>query len=182
MFYAKVNGQASDPGSFAARARGFGASAAQGVGGAAQTAAMGVSKGVRQGVYSVRVWAAPRLESAAGYCTTTAAPKVSSALLVTARQLRPEDMTRKKGHSVLTWSILAASVLAAAGAVAAIVRYRYRATADVEAEEDFEVVSPAGGGTAGMPAEGAAGESRAADSTATGTDAEVNGRVSASGW
>ena len=109
MFYAKVNRQTTDPGGFVARARDFGAiaaqsaaTAAQGVGTAAQTAAVGTGKGVRQGVYNVRVWAAPRLESAAGYCTTTAAPKVSSALLVTARQVRPEDIRAKKGRSVLT--------------------------------------------------------------------------------
>ncbi len=193
MFYAKANGQGSDPTrtAFVVRARDWGASAgqtaaaaAQGVGSAAQTAAVGVGKGVRQGVYSVRVWAAPRLESAAGYTTTTVAPKVSSALMVTARQVRPEDVTQKKGRSVLTWSILAAAVVAAAGAAAALVRYRYRAAMAEGAEDDeFDAVGPAGE-TTGTPAgeaapAGAAGVSGPAE---TKTDAEVNGRVSASGW
>src|SRR6266702_3607479 len=63
---------------------------------AAQTAATDLTKEVKRGVYTARSWAAPRLESAADYCTTTVAPKVSSALRTTARQVRPADTTSSK--------------------------------------------------------------------------------------
>ena len=198
MFYAKVNGQVTDPESatFVVRAREFGASAAQsaamalqGAGTAAQTAAMGVNKGVRQGVYSSRLWIAPRLESAADYTTTTAAPKVSSALLVTARQVHPEDLTQKKGRSALTWSLLASAVLAAAGAVAALVWYRYNSTMTAETEEEEFIVTTTGGETTMTPAAGtepagtmAGSGTGTAESTSTGKDTGVNGRVSTSGW
>src|ERR1700722_11367322 len=93
---------------------------------AAQQAAVNVRKGVGQGMYSARTWAAPRLESAADYTTKTAAPKVSSALKKTARQVSPPS-GRSKGRRVLAWTALGAATLAAVGAGAAIVRYRYRA-------------------------------------------------------
>ena len=67
--------------------------AAQEVSTAAQTAATGVSKGV----YNARRWAAPQLENAAEYTTTTAAPKVSAVLLSTARQVNPEDVPHQSG-------------------------------------------------------------------------------------
>ena len=111
MFYARQDSKAAEPDSFAIRVRNVSASAAQtaaqGVGSAAQTAAAGVSKGVKQGVYVTRVWAAPRLESAAEYTTATVAPKVSAALMGTASQVRPEEVSQKKSHSVLMWSALA---------------------------------------------------------------------------
>ena len=117
---------------------------------------------------------APRLESAADYTTATVAPKVSSALRNSAEQVRPLDM-RKKSRSVLTWSVLAAAMAATAGAVAALVKYRYRATTTGEKED------PAATGTENpAPADTTSGAP--ADSTTTNADAGVNGRVSASGW
>jgi len=190
VFYAKANSKANGTDSLAARARDAGTAAAaaahtaataaqtaaqaaqtaaQEVSSAAQTAAQEVNQGVRQGVYRARVWTAPRLESAADYATETMAPKVSSALRVTARQLSPEDMRRKNGHSVLTWSVLGAAVLAAAGAVAAMVRHRYRSAMAADTKED---------GDAGTASAGTA--EPAADSAATSPDSGVNGRVSAS--
>ena len=112
--------------------------AAQEVSNAAQAAATGVSKGV----YNARRWAAPQLENAAEYTTMTAAPKVSAVLRSTARQVNPEDVPPKRSSSPLTWSFLAAAVLAAAGAVAVLVRQRYRTAMDADTEEE------AGGGTA----------------------------------
>jgi hypothetical protein len=212
VFYAKVNvGRTSQPngGTFVTRARSFGATtgqsaatAMQGVSSAAQTAYAGVSKGVQQGVYNVRVWAAPRLESAADYHATTVAPKVTSALLVSAQQVRPVDVTKKKGPSVLTWSLLAAAVMAAAGAVSALVVYRNRAAMTAETDdEDFTVDAagqttqttvvapgagtvPVGTTTAGTTTAGGASTMSTADSgrATTSTDAGVNGRVSASDW
>jgi hypothetical protein len=181
VFYARQDSSATEPDSFAIRVRNVSASAAQsaaqGVSTAAQTAAAGVGKGVKQGVYVTRVWAAPRLESAADYTTTTVAPKVSSALKASAQQVRPEDVTPKKSRSVLTWSLLAAAVLATAGAVAALVRHRYNAVMAEEADEDFGTET--GGGAATGTEDAPAGDT---ESAATGTDAGVNGRVSASGW
>lgn len=147
-------------------------SAAQGVNSAAQTAAANVSKGVKQGVFGARGWAAPRLESAADYVTATAGPKVSSALRATAKQVSPPDTRRSKLRSALTWSVLGAAVLAAAGAAGVMVRKRYQAAMAADTELDT--------------AEGAANSpDTKGDSTGTASaskDAGVNGRVSASGW
>ena len=180
MFYARQDSKAVEPESFAIRVRNVSASAAQtaaqGVGSAAQTAAAGVSKGVKQGVYVTRVWAAPRLESAAEYTTTTVAPKVSAALKGTASQVRPEEVSQKKSHSVLMWSALAAAVVATAGAVAALMRYRYRAAMTADENNEFETaVQASQAETEGSQAEGSA-------PTETSTDVGVNGRVSTSGW
>jgi hypothetical protein len=187
VFYAKQDNKASEPVSFTVRVRGFGSnagqSAAQGISSAAQTAAAGVSNGVRQGVYVTRVWAAPRLESIADYTTATVAPTVSSALRSTAQQVRPVDVTQKKSRSMLTWSLLAAAVLATAGAVAALVRYKNSNSMEIDAEEEFAPVGQAGTETgaaatpATTPAEGSATTSQGASDSAS-ADAGVNGRVS----
>jgi hypothetical protein len=197
VFYARQDNNASEPDGFVVRVRAYGANAAQtaaqGVSSAAQTAAAGVSKGVRQGVYSTRVWAAPQLESAADYTVTTVAPKVSSALRSTAQQIRPVDVTPKKSRSMLTWSVLAAAIVATAGAVTAAVMYRLRSSVDVETDEEFSTAGPAstasGAGSAGGAESrtGGAESSTTAGSSTAGsagdsTDAGVNGRVSTSGW
>src|ERR1700728_3228102 len=83
--------------SAAATAQTAAQTAAQSVNSAAQTAAAEVSKGVKQGVYQARGWAAPVLENAAEYTTSTLAPKVSTALRSTAQQVRPEDVRKSKG-------------------------------------------------------------------------------------
>lgn len=193
MFYANSSNKASEPVTFTVRVRGVGSSAAQtaaqGISSAAQTAAAGVSKGVRQGVYVTRVWAAPRLESVADYTTATVAPKVDSALRSTAQQIRPEDVTQKKSRSMLTWSVLAAAVLATAGAVAALVRYRYNNSITVDAGEEFGPAGAAAAETgttekgAGTPAaEGSTAAGSGQADSATAADAGVNGRVSSPGW
>jgi hypothetical protein len=115
--------------------------AARSAGSAAQTTAAGVSKGLRQGVYNARGWAAPRLEGAADYCTTTVAPTVSTALRTTARKVGPANAVNPARHrsaSALTWSLLGVAILAAAGAGAAMVRYRYRAAMAIDSETDAE--------------------------------------------
>jgi hypothetical protein len=138
---------------------------------AAQLAAVNVRKGVGTGIHGARSWAAPRLESAADYTTKTAAPKVSSALKKTARQVQPANGRSKR--SVLAWTALGAAILAAVGAGAAIARYRYRAAmaADsVRAGSDLP-----GSKAAGRP-------DAAADPVDANTDTSVNGRVTASKW
>jgi hypothetical protein len=156
--------------------------AAQTASGATQTAAAGVSKGVKQGVYNARSWAAPRIDTAADYCATTVAPKVSTALHNTARQVRPVEATKSRRSSILIWSVLGAAVLAALGAAAAMARYRYRAEIAAESEDaDEEVLpDPAGGQAAPASPDG----TRPASEKPKGQDTETpaNGRVTASGW
>jgi hypothetical protein len=163
------------------------ASTAQNASGAAQTAAANLSNGVRQGVYTARTWAAPRLEVAADYTTATVAPKVSAALRSTARQVSPADTTTSK-RSVVTWSVLGAAVLAALGAAAAVMRYRYRAaiaaeteTADETETESEEVL---GDSTGSQPASASPddAESEAAKPTVQSPETPVNGRVTTPGW
>ncbi len=146
--------------------------AAQQMNSAAQTAAANVSQGTKQGVYTARSWAAPRLESAADYVTATAAPTVSSALRSTAQQVRP-PAPRRGIRSALTWSLLGAAIAAALGAAGAMIWKRYQAAmaADTEVDEAGETPAPAD-----------AAKTDSAPEAGTGTDAGVNGRVSASGW
>lgn len=173
MFYASPNNMQSGPDSFTMRMRGYGANAGQMVAQGAQTAAAGIGKGVKQGVYVTRVWAAPRLENVADYTTATVAPKVSTALRDAANQVRPADLTQKKSRSALTWSLFATGVVAIAGAVTAMVRYKYR-TATVADADDFDTAGS--GKTTTDPADASA------ESTTASTDTGANGRVSASGW
>jgi len=182
VFYARANNKDNGTDSLAARAReastaaaAAAQTAAQQASSAAQTAAQGVNQGVRQGVYRARIWTAPRLESAADYTTATMAPKVSSALRVTARQVSPQDMHQKNGRSALTWSVLGVAVLAAAGAVAAMVRHRYRSAMAADTEEDAST----GTAPAGTASQDGSADSASAPA-ATSPDAGVNGRVSAS--
>jgi hypothetical protein len=200
VFYAKGNTKASGSGTVAGRARDAGVaaaraaaaskaaqaaaaaaqaaaqSAAQGANNAAQAAASGVGKGVQQGVYSARGWAAPVLHNVADYTSSTLAPKVSSALHSTADQVSPVD-TRKKGRSMITWSLLAAAVLAAIGAAAAVVRKRYQVAMDADTEADAT-----GAATEGTAGSADAAQAEANPAAASGTDTGVNGRVSTSGW
>ena len=208
MFYAKASNTANGSASIAARARDAGIAAAkaaaassaaqaaavaaqsaaqtaaqtattaaqaaaQGMNSAAQAAAAGVSQSARQGVYNARGWAAPRLESAADYVTATAAPAVSSALRSTAQQVRPPDPRQRRMRSTLTWSLLGAAIAAALGAAGAMIWRRYQAAmaADTEVDEAEET-----------PGSADAAKTDSAPAAGTGTDAGVNGRVSASGW
>ena len=138
---------------------------------AAQTAAMKVRKGVDQGVYDARRWAAPRLESAADYTTKTAAPKVSSALKKTARQVQPSKGRSKR--SVLAWTACGAAILAALGAGAALARYRYRTATAADSEQPD-------GKRPGSTAE--ARPNAPASPADANADTSVNGRVTTSSW
>ena len=159
----------------AALAAAAAANAAQSASGTAQMAAAGLNKGVKQGVRNARSWAAPRLDSAADYCTTTVAPKVSAALHSTARQVSPADMKRSKRSSMLTWSLLGAAILAALGAATAAARYRYRAAiaADSEVADEEMPADPAGSLDGNRPASEKAQEQD--------PETSVNGQVTASG-
>ena len=171
----------------------------------AQTTAVGVSKQIQHGVYTARKWAAPKLDSVADYTAMTVAPTVSSALRNTAAQVRPPEPVspaKRRMASTLTWSLLGAAIVAAAGAVAALARYRQRVAAENESEmadggrteTATDASKPTGqasavptqaaprsterahpGGTAGSP-------SASANRTETVTDASVNGHANTSGW
>ncbi len=133
---------------------------------ATQAAAFNVRKGVGTGIHGARSWAAPRLESAADYTTKTAAPKVSSALRKTARQVKPSSGRSKR--SVLAWTAFGAAIVAALGAGAALVRYRNRTAVAADSERpDSE--AEARPNVPGSPVD--------AD-----TDTSVNGQVTTSKW
>jgi hypothetical protein len=122
-------------------------------------------------VLGAREWAAPRLEDAAEAVTTTVAPKVSSALLSTARRVRP-DGTKKTGlRKLLDWRLLlgVGAVAAAAGAGAAIAMRRRYASATEEAKSATE---PSEDERTGQDGESASG---------TAMRSEVNGRVTTPG-
>lgn len=188
MFYTKANNTASAPSGLSARARGAGTAAALqaqaaalSAQAAAQTAAQGVGGAFRQGIYNARGWAAPWLENAADYCTSTAAPAVSSALRSTASQVRPADTSGKSGmRSVLSWSALAAAAVAAVGAGVALVRHRYRAAMDADTEADL--MEPEGAQPeAGEPAGTASPDAGVSGPGAASADTGADGRVSAAG-
>ena len=149
---------------------------------AAQMAAAGVSKGVRQGVYTARYWAAPRLDNAADYTTTTVAPKVSTALRNTARQVRPPEPARSRSSSMLTWSVLGASVLAALGAGVAVARYRYRTAIAADSETADEEVMADSAGSQAAPAPADEIKPKGEQQKDQGAETSVNGRAPASGW
>ena len=200
MFYPKANSKVSGADKLAAQAREASAAAAsrardatsmaaqtgtqaaqtaaQAASAAAQIAAEVASKSVRKGVFSARGWAAPRLEGVADYTTGTVAPKVSSVLRDTARQINPSTCRKAGSRSALRWSLLATAAFAAAGA-ALLMRQRYRASMAADTENmgapeqpapatGTEPTTPAGSTPAGGPADGP-------------TDAGVNGKVSAPG-
>ena len=151
-------------------------SAAQNASDAAQAAAVVLSKNVKDKVFIARKWAAPRLESAADYTTTTMAPKVSATLRSTADQVRPVETSSRR--SVLTWTMLAAGIVAGLGAGAALVRYRFRAAIAADSETaDEEVLSDSTGSQA---APVTPDTTRPADAD-PGTDTSANGRVKATG-
>ncbi len=122
---------------------------------------------VEDAVLGAREWAAPRIEDAAEVVTTTVAPKVSSVLLSTARQVRPTETKRTGIRRLLDWRLLLGIgvAAAAAGAGAAVTMRRRYASATAEAKDATE--SPEE--QAGEPAGDAA------------TRSEVNGRVTTPG-
>jgi trimeric autotransporter adhesin len=138
---------------------------------AAQAAAVNVRKQVGTGIYGARNWAAPRLESAADYTTKTAAPKVSSALKKTARQVKPPKGRSKR--SVLGWTAFGAAILAAVGAGAAVARYRYRTAIAADSEQP-DSMRP-GGKAEDRP-------NAPASPVDANADTSVNGRVTTPGW
>jgi hypothetical protein len=201
VFHTNKNDKASATDGLATRARGASTtaaqsaqvaaqaaqSAAQSAQAAAQVAAQGVSKTVKQQVHTARGWAAPRLENAADYCTATAAPRVSSAIRATARQVSPEDTKAGKSRMRpgLSWPFLVLAALAAAGAAAAVVvaRQRYKAAMDADTEPDADPDESAT--RAAGPDGGALNQDTTAKESVspqeTSADPSMNGQVSTPG-
>jgi len=127
-----------------------------------------------QGVHDAREWAAPRLEDAADAVTASVAPRVSSALRSTARQVKPEVTTSGKTglRRLLSWRwLLGAGVaIAAAGASAALAMRRRYASATAEVRDDAD--SP--------DDELAAGNQATADDDTASSEVNGSGRVSKS--
>lgn len=146
---------------------------------AADTVTSASRNAVRQGVYTARDWAAPRLETAADLTTDYTAkaaeaankklaPKVSGALRNTARQVRPE---KNRGRTVLQAILISIAALAGAGAIAVLVQ---RQRTKAQKENDVMDVGDASEPTSPVPGQ-------------TGSSAErvgvpVNGQASSSGW
>jgi hypothetical protein len=107
-----------------------------------QLAALGTraKDAAAQGVHGAREWAAPHLEDAADAVTASVAPRVSSALRSTARQVRPDGTTSGRAglRRLLSWRWLlgAGAAIAAAGASAAIAMRRRYAGATAEIRDD----------------------------------------------
>jgi hypothetical protein len=208
VFFIKAKTANLDQSDASARARAAAQAAAQHAATAAKSTAAGLGNGLQQGVYTARRWTAPRLESAAEYCTTTVAPSVAAALRNTAKQVSPAEPARSTRRRILTWSLLGTAILATAGAAIALVRYQFRAATPEESEEIGETgtdvsgmsTAPAAGTTAAttptptpngpvIPAAqpspsgaGASAHKTAAHKTATTTDTSVNGHVSSNEW
>lgn len=171
----KLTAQAREASAAAAgRARDATSAAAQTATAAAQTAAEAASESVRKGIFNARGWVAPRLEDAADYTTDTVAPKVSSMLRDTARQISPPGSRHKGFRPALRWSLLATAAFTAAGA-ALMVRQRYRAAMAARTGDAEAPVQPAPAtGTEPIPPTGSAPAGGPADTGA-------NGKVSAPG-
>lgn len=127
----KTGPSVSEKTSLGDRARGVAAQAVPQARRAGNTAV----QGVKQGVGGARVWAAPRMHSAADAITDSVAPRVSSALHSAAKTVDTAPPSRTGIRRLLDWRWLfgIGAALAAAGAAAAISMRRYQtATADAK--------------------------------------------------
>jgi hypothetical protein len=180
------------------------ADVAQNASEAAQAAAVTVSKNVKDKVFTARKWAAPRLETAADYTTATVAPKVSSALRTTAKQVQPD--TGRSTRKIVLWSVFGVAVAAGAAAAGYVFRNRFKAAIAADSETaDEEVLADSAGSTpapAVVPVPVVDDGEDSPDATAPeaaaeedvipvaeevppadpGTDASANGRVNSTGW
>jgi hypothetical protein len=148
-----------------------GTAAVQGVRQGVQSATIWAAPRVEDAIYGMRTWTAPRLEDAADAVDASVAPRVSSALRATARQVRPyEETSGRSGLGrLLDWRLLlgVGAMAAAAGATAAAAMRRRYASATAEAKDATE----------------SSDEERAQEDESAGDVArsEVNGQVSAPG-
>ena len=88
-----------------------------------------------RGVWKARAWAAPQVDRTGQVLQDTVAPKVAAALHSSAQRLDPDKPKR------LGWRMAAgiAALLAAAGAIVAVLRNRAAPSAPTAADEDESV-------------------------------------------
>jgi hypothetical protein len=93
----------------------------------------------KQGVYSARVWAAPRLERMGRALQDDMAPRMSAMLSATARKVQPARPPRRR------WPVLAAGMLmiAGGGAAAAVALSRRNAASVMAFGQPGESARPA---------------------------------------
>jgi hypothetical protein len=113
-----------------------------------------------QGVRQARTWAAPRVEQAGVAVQERIAPKVSSAMIATARKMQPEKDRR------LWPAILAGIVTASAAAVAALL---FKSQRDKQASSEPDTGTP--------PASAASANGMPASSNEQSETSDVNGQV-----
>jgi hypothetical protein len=148
--------------------------AAQNAATAAASYAQSANMASQSAVLGARRWTAPQLEMFADYCTNRVAPMLDAALRSTAHRVRPVEVApRRRVPSAVAWSLLGAAVLAAIGAAAALVRFRYRT--EMATDTDDDMVSPAARMDESM-------QNASAGGTTESGETSVNGRVSATGW
>jgi len=106
-----------------------------------------------QGVYQARAWTAPRVEQAGIAVQENIAPKVSSAMVATARKIQPVLVIERRRR----WPVIVAGVVTvSAGCVAAILlrgqrASRYSADPDPAAPPPVPPTGPAGSGEQSDP-------------------------------
>jgi hypothetical protein len=107
----------------------------------------------KRGVHSTRAWAAPQVERTGQVLQDSVAPKVSALLSSAAQRLEPEKPRRKRWPRLAAISVLTA----AAGAAAALARYRRKPDVTTEADDvtpaaqtsDGQATTPADADAAG---------------------------------
>lgn len=114
-----------------------------------------------QGVRQARTWAAPRVEQAGVAVQERIAPKVSSAMIATARKMQPD-----KDRRPLWPAILAGIVTASAAAVAALL---FKSQRDKQASSEPDTGTP--------PASAASANGMPASSNEQSETSDVNGQV-----
>jgi hypothetical protein len=128
-----------------------------------------------RGVHRTRAWAAPQLEHGGQVLQDTVAPKVSALLSSAAQAVEPAKPPRRRWRKVVAISML----MAAAGAVVAVLRNRRKLDFSASADEsDADSVTPA----AQMPAgpDSTSPEANANGQDSASAEADANGQAKAS--
>lgn len=123
----------------------------------AKSAQLTASQGVRQ----ARTWAAPRVEQAGVAVQERVAPKVSAAMIATARKMQPEKERSRR------WPAILAGILTVSAAAAAALLFRSQRAKQASSEPPADA-PPA------PPASGPAATGNEQPETA---QADVNGQV-----
>ena len=115
-----------------------------------------------QGVYQARTWVAPRVESAGVAVQERIAPAVSSAMITTARRVRPVQVRSRR-----RWPVIVAGVVTVSAAAVAAILLRGQRANRFSAEPDTDAPPPV------PPASDQAGSNEPSETA----QADVNGQV-----